>query len=142
MVSLPGTWHCRVSAGTGQPGVSILWLGEMESLVCNFYLSVAAHKIVWADWSLRYSHVAGMFSNQQTQFLIKQNWFLKLQASNYCSSLTYCCEKFLWKICRNVFCIFEFAPVEFEFAAQLSMFHMERRSRHTVIIIIIIINST
>ena len=35
------------SAGTGQPGVSILRLGqgEMESLVCNFYLSVAARKI-------------------------------------------------------------------------------------------------
>ena len=39
--------------GTGQPSVSILWLGEVESLVCNFYLSVAAHKIVWADPSLR-----------------------------------------------------------------------------------------
>ena len=27
----------RVSAGTGWPGVSILWPGEMESLICNFY---------------------------------------------------------------------------------------------------------
>ena len=48
------------------PGVGILWLGKMESLVCNFYLSVAARKIVWADPSLRHSHVAGTLSNQQT----------------------------------------------------------------------------
>ena len=24
VATLPGTWHCRVSAGTGQPGVSTL----------------------------------------------------------------------------------------------------------------------
>ena len=53
VATLPGIWHNRVSAGTGQPTVSILWLGEMESLICNFYLSVAARKIVWADQSLR-----------------------------------------------------------------------------------------
>ena len=52
---LPGTWRYMVSAGTGRPSVSILWLGEMESSVCNFYLSVAACKIVWADPSLRYT---------------------------------------------------------------------------------------
>ena len=46
VATLPGAWRYRVSAGTGRPGVSILWLGEMESLVCNFYLSVAARKIV------------------------------------------------------------------------------------------------
>ena len=40
---------------TGWPGVSILWLGEMESLVCNFYLSVSGRKIVWANPSLRYT---------------------------------------------------------------------------------------
>ena len=51
----PGTWHYRVSTGTGWPGVSILWLGEVESLICSFYLSVAARKIVWADPSLRYT---------------------------------------------------------------------------------------
>ena len=55
VATLPGTWRCRVSAGTGRPGVSILWLGEVESLICNFYLSVAAHTIVWADPSLRYT---------------------------------------------------------------------------------------
>ena len=41
----------------GQPGVSILWLGEMDRLTCNFYLSVAACKIVWADPSLRYTRM-------------------------------------------------------------------------------------
>ena len=45
----------RVSVGTGLPGVSILWLGEMESWICNFYLSVAAHTTVWANPSLRYT---------------------------------------------------------------------------------------
>ena len=47
--------RCRVSAGTGRPGVSTLWLGEVESWICNFYLSVAARKLVWADPSLRYT---------------------------------------------------------------------------------------
>ena len=55
VATLPGTWHQRVSARTGWPDVSILWLGEMESLVCSFYLSVAARKIVWANPSLRYT---------------------------------------------------------------------------------------
>ena len=55
VATLPGAWCYRVSAGTGWPGVSILWLGEMESWICNFYLSVAARKIVWADPSLRYT---------------------------------------------------------------------------------------
>ena len=55
VATLPGAWRYRVSAGTGQPGVSILWLGEVESLICNFYLSVAVRKIVCADPSLRYT---------------------------------------------------------------------------------------
>ena len=45
MDTLPGAWRYMVSAGTGWPGVSILWLGEMESLICSFYLSVAARKL-------------------------------------------------------------------------------------------------
>ena len=45
VATLAGTWHYRISAGTGRPGVSILWLGEVESLICNFYLSVGARKI-------------------------------------------------------------------------------------------------
>ena len=55
VATLPGAWRYRVSTGTGQPGVSILWLGEVECLICNFYLNVAARKIVWADPSLRYT---------------------------------------------------------------------------------------
>ena len=66
--TLPGAWRYRVSAGTGQPGVSILWLGEVESLICNFCLSVAARKIVWADPSLRYTSMllGRKATNQQT----------------------------------------------------------------------------
>ena len=55
VATLPGAWRSRVSAGTGRPRVSILWLGEVECLICNFYLSVAARKTVWADPSLRYT---------------------------------------------------------------------------------------
>ena len=55
LATLPGAWHCRVRAGTGRPDVSILWLGEVESLICNFYLSVAARQIAYADPSLRYT---------------------------------------------------------------------------------------
>ena len=57
VVTLPGAWRYRVRAATGRPGVSILWLGEMESWICNFYLSVAARQIVWADPSLRYTRM-------------------------------------------------------------------------------------
>ena len=35
---LPGNWCYRVSAWTGWLGASILGLGEMESLICNFYV--------------------------------------------------------------------------------------------------------
>ena len=44
LATLPGAWRYRASAGTGWPGVSILC--EVESLICNFFLSVAARKIV------------------------------------------------------------------------------------------------
>ena len=54
MATLPDAWRYRVTAGIGWPDVSILWLGEMQRLVCNFCLSVAARKTVWADPSLRY----------------------------------------------------------------------------------------
>ena len=46
VATLPGAWRYRVSTGTGRPGVSILGLGEVERWICNFYLSVAARKIV------------------------------------------------------------------------------------------------
>ena len=68
MAILPGAWHYRVSAGTCQPGVSILWLGEVESWIWNFNLSVAARKIVWSDPSLRYTSMllGRQATNQQT----------------------------------------------------------------------------
>ena len=46
MATLPGAWRYRVSAGTGLPGVSILCLGVIESLICNFYLGESARTIV------------------------------------------------------------------------------------------------
>ena len=51
MATLPGPWRYRVSAGTGWHSVSILWLSEIQSFICSFYLSVAACAIVWADMS-------------------------------------------------------------------------------------------
>ena len=57
VATLPGAWHYRVSTGTGPASVSIQWLGEVESLICNFYLSVVACKIVCADPSLRYTNM-------------------------------------------------------------------------------------
>ena len=53
--TLPGAWRYRVSAGTGRPSVSILRLGEIESLIFNFYLSVAARTTVRADLLLSYT---------------------------------------------------------------------------------------
>ena len=35
VATLPGAWRDRVSAGTGGPGVSILLLGEVESVKIN-----------------------------------------------------------------------------------------------------------
>ena len=51
---LVGTWHrrvarhCRISAGTCSPGVNILWLGEIESVMGYICLSVAANETVYA----------------------------------------------------------------------------------------------
>ena len=55
VATLPGACRFRVSAGTGWPSVSILWLGEVDRLICNFCLSVAACQIIWADPSPRYT---------------------------------------------------------------------------------------
>ena len=43
---LPGAWRYRVSAGTDRRGVSILWLGEVKSLIGNFFFGVAARTTV------------------------------------------------------------------------------------------------
>ena len=55
VTTLLGAWRYRVSAGSGWPGVSTLWLGEIARLICSFYLSVPARTLVWADQSLRYA---------------------------------------------------------------------------------------
>ena len=64
VATLSGAWRYRVNAGTGWPGVSALSLGEIASLICNFYLDLAARTIVSADPTLL--DVAGRLSNQQT----------------------------------------------------------------------------
>ena len=43
---LPGDLHYGISARTGGPGVGILSLGEVGSLIYNFYLSLAPRQIV------------------------------------------------------------------------------------------------
>ena len=42
VAALPGAWQHRASARTGWPIVSLLCVGEMATLFCNFSLSVAA----------------------------------------------------------------------------------------------------
>ena len=70
-------WHYKVSAGTGRAGVSILWLGEVESWISNFYPSVAARAIVWADPSLRYTSICWDFKQQTNKLYqaLKQDCF-------------------------------------------------------------------
>ena len=46
VATLPGAWRYTFSIGTGWLGVSILRLGGVESLIFNFYLSVATRAIV------------------------------------------------------------------------------------------------
>ena len=61
VVTLPGACHWKVSAETGWPGVSILWLGEIENVICTFCLSVAKRTIVFSDPSLRYTSIFHTF---------------------------------------------------------------------------------
>ena len=42
VATLPCIWCYRVSAGTGWPGVSVSWLGEIANLICNL-ISVWQH---------------------------------------------------------------------------------------------------
>ena len=57
VATLPCNWCYRVSAGTGWPGVSILWLDQIESLIYNLCLSMASLAVVQADLSLRYTSI-------------------------------------------------------------------------------------
>ena len=46
-------WRYTISAGTGWPAVSILWVAEVDCMTCYFCLSVAARTLVQAKLSLR-----------------------------------------------------------------------------------------
>ena len=59
VATLPGAWRCRVNAGTGWPGVSVL--SDVESLICSFSLNCLSRSIPEI-----HLHVVGMFSNQLT----------------------------------------------------------------------------
>ena len=60
VASLPSTWNCGVSARTGWPSISTLWVGETASVICSLCFSDTACGVVCWDLSLRYTlHVAG-----------------------------------------------------------------------------------
>ena len=68
VATLPDAWRYRVITGTGWPGVSIiLWLGEAERLICNFYLKCGSTSNCLSR-SVPEIHllVAGTLSNQPT----------------------------------------------------------------------------
>ena len=111
MATLPGAGRYRVSGGTGRPGVSKLWLGEMESWICNFYLSVAARKMVCADPSLRYTGMLlGRLSSQQANPpppppLLPPAFLCEVARAHPSCSLSFCHFLFLkkkWNVCLPV----------------------------------------
>ena len=55
VTTMTGAWRYRFSVRIGWPRVSILWLGEIEKLIWNLYLIVAACQLVWADPCMRYA---------------------------------------------------------------------------------------
>ena len=63
---LPRQAPGAIRSALGLVGPVQYTLGEVKGFTCNFYLSVAARKLFWADPSLRYRHAAGILSNQQT----------------------------------------------------------------------------
>ena len=64
VATLPGVWCYMVSTETGWPSVSVLRLGEISCLICNFYHSMAAWTIVYTDMPLRHRHVGGTLHNK------------------------------------------------------------------------------
>ena len=58
----PGAWHYRVSTGTGQPSVSILWLDEIVWSATSVW--VWQHVKLCRSVPEIHYHVAGTFSNQ------------------------------------------------------------------------------
>ena len=113
LVNLHDTWCPRISARTGWPrvnilliseiaglmwcGVSVLWWSEIAGFIFNFYLSVAAHKIVYADLFLIYTdsflrntwHVAGTLSYQETNTAFDIIMFRQLSYSHTETTVVY-----------------------------------------------------
>ena len=83
VATLLGAWRYRVSARTGRPGVSILWLGEVESLICDLYFRVAAHKIeqIGPRDTLAYCWDVKQPTNKQ-----------KVSQGRMCSDIFTCCH--------------------------------------------------
>ena len=97
---LKNWFYGGVTAGTGWPGVCIMWPGEMESLICSFYLSVAAWTCVWANPFLRYTslllgHEATIQPTDQPQLNIWPDLV------HYTAVLA---GQRLWPACPNVLC--------------------------------------
>ena len=57
MTSLPDAWPGRISARTGQPGVSMLWLVEIASLICSFCRSLEMMIPEGKRWVLPFCHL-------------------------------------------------------------------------------------
>ena len=68
VATLPCPWRYRGRAGTGWPGVSMLWLGEVESLTCNFYLSTYYNCLSRSVHGI-HKHVSGTLSSQPTNVI-------------------------------------------------------------------------
>ena len=76
VATLWGSWCDRINARTGLPGVSILWLGEIESLISNFFVSVSAPVSIKATQSLRYDLLGCKASKQATNYIKETEvWF-------------------------------------------------------------------
>ena len=68
VANLPGAWRYKVSDWIGWSGVSILWPGEIESLIDLQLLSQrgSTYTCLWRSVPEIYQHVAGTSNNQQT----------------------------------------------------------------------------
>ena len=107
LATLPGTWHYRVSAVTGQPIVSILWVGEVESFICNFYLTVAARamSVLIHPWDTLACcwDVKQPTDRQLVCCLLRWSY---LEQCCFCSSSSPSSFVFFCWVCLFVFCLF------------------------------------
>ena len=97
----------------------------MESLISNFYLSVAAHTVVWADPSLRYtSMLLGHWAtNQQTLCSLSQfdiTFFYSLLCAIFVSGV---CHSFRPPFHSTVWNFFFFFFFFFAFPSNISGVH-------------------